>query len=1027
MTLLDFSQTHKRSILFLLAMLTIVGVITAFKIPVALFPSVEFPRVMITFDTVDMPAEQMLAQIIKPAEEAIKQVPGVQTIRSTTSRGTGGISVNFDWNSPMNIKTLEINNVLNRILPMLPLGTTFSSRQMDPSVFPVLGYSLKSNTLSLTQLWTIAQYQLNPLLSSIPGIAQVVIVGGQQAEYQVKINPIRLQAMGLTIQEVMQTLTNNNLIAAVGRMEANYKLYLLVANAPLLNKKTIENTVIRTIPTNTSTNTGTLSGIVKLKDIANITLSTVPQWIHVNAGGQEAVLLQIFQQPNGNSVAINKAVAEKLAQYQKQLPRDIQIAKWYDQSTLVIEAANAVRNAILIGTCLAALILWIFLRNRKVMWIAIFVVPASLSITSLILYIYGMSFNMMTLGGMAAAIGLIIDDAIVMLEHIIWRLRANPEYYHQRIISVALEFFRPLVGSSAATTIIFIPLAFLSGVTGTFFKALSFTMASALVLSFLMTWLVVPLLADYWLNAEDAHQEEGGKWTEKIHQGYIQCMQSLLNRPILLLWGIIPLILLGCIAYEKTGSGFMPNIDEHGFIIDYHTPSGTALSETIRLLDQVEIIIKNTPGIESYAARTGVRFGGADPFSEANEGDISVKVSQKSDYNSEKIMNHIRREITQNVPGIRIEMVQLMEDMIGDLTAVPQPIEIKIYGDDAKKLIKTARKVVNTLSHIPGIVDINDGITPSGDAQIIHIDPIKATAEGVDPGSVGWLLNNYLNGQIVTQLPRNEQWVGLRVWAEDSFRSSPRALLDLMLPAPDGHLYPLKRIASLETKAGQPQITRENLKRMIAVTARIEGRDMGSVAKEVQQTIESKHLLPPETYYELGGLYQEQQTAFHALTLVLITVFASVFLLQLFLYESFRTTLSIMCLPLLSISAVFIGLWLTGMELNISAMMGMTMIVGIVTEVSIFYFSEYEHLTKNLSMLPALIQAGKNRFRPIVMTTLATILALMPMAINLGHGPTMEKPLAIAIIAGLSIQIPLVLLVMPILYYVLSKRKMRLK
>ena len=1023
MNALSFLQTHRRSILFLLTLLSIAGIITAFKVPVALFPAVEFPRVVVSVDAGDMPAERMLVQIIKPAEEAIKQVPGIQNIRSTTSRGSAGITINFAWGSNMSLKALQINNALNRILPILPPNTLFNTRQMDPSVFPILGYSLRSKTLSLVELKTIAQYQLTPLLSDVPGVSQVVVVGGKQAEYHVSIIPERLQALGLSIQNIIQTLSANNVITAVGRLEANDKLYLLVANAPITQQKDIENIVIPTSASTNATNTiASIGSVIRLKDIASVTLDTVPEWISVNADGQEAVLLQIFQQPDGNSVQIARSIAQKLKIYRPQLPQGIKLAKWYDQSQLVTSAADSVRNAIIIGTLLAAFILWIFLRNLKITWIAIFVVPASLSITILILYAAGQSFNMMTLGGMAAAIGLIIDDAIVMLEHIISRLRANPEHYHQRIISAALEFFQPLLGSSAATTIIFIPLAFLSGVTGAFFKALSFTMASALILSFLVTWLAVPLLADHLLKTQDTHHEERGKLTEYCHYYYTLIMQKLLSKPSTLLWGLIPLMAAGYIAYQQTGSGFMPSMDEHGFVIDYRTPPGTALSETVRLMSQIENIIKHTAGVQSYSRRTGVRFGGADSFSEANEGDISVHVDNA--YPTEEVMSNIRQQLKQQVPGINIEIVQLMEDMIGDLTAVPQPIEIKIYTAHSNLLNDIAKKVAVLISHIPGVVDINNGITPSGDAMMIQIDPIKAAIERVDPSSVTQLLSSYITGQVATQLPQGDQWVGLRVLTPDNFRRFPHTLLDIMLPAPDGHLYPLKRIASLEIQTGQAQITRENLKRMVAVTARISGRDMGSVIKDIRNTLDKSSIMTKGNYYELGGLYQEQQSAFQALILVLITAFFSVFLLQLFLYESFCITISIMCLPLFALSAVFLGLWISNTELNISSMMGMTMIIGIITEVAIFYFSEYQHLIETESPLPALIQAGKNRMRPIMMTTLAAILALAPLALDLSHGASMEQPLAIAIIAGLIIQIPLVLLVMPTLYYVLSKRKM---
>jgi multidrug efflux pump subunit AcrB len=686
----------------------------------------------------------------------------------------------------------------------------------------------------------------------------------------------------------------------------------------------------------------------------------------------------------------------------------------------VTASASSVRDAILIGAGLAALVLLAFLRNLKITLIAILVVPAVLASTAVLLMVLNMSFNIMTLGGMAAAVGLIIDDAIVMVEHIVRRLRSEQGDASQRVMSAAMEFFRPLTGSSASTIIIFLPLAFLSGVTGAFFKALSITMASSLVISFLITWLAVPVLAAKFLNRKDANQKEGGPVQDWLSGHYKALLGRLLDRPWAVLLGIIPLLSLGWFAFQHVGSGFMPAMDEGGFVLDYRSAPGTALSETDRLLRQVEAIIRATPDVETYSRRTGTGLGGG--LSEANTGDFFIRLKSGQRRPVDEVMTDIRSRIEHNVPGLQIEMAQLMEDLIGDLTAVPQPVEIKLYADSPTQLGPLALKVAERISKIHGIVDIKNGINPAGDAMQIHVDRVKAALEGMTPDAITKAVNDYLSGAVATQIGTNVKMIGVRVWVPKTWRNTDSDLGRLQLRAPDGHLFPLKRVATFDAVNGQPEITRENLRQMIAVTARIEGRDLGSSVSDVKQVMNAPGMLPKGAYYELGGLYQQQQIAFHGLILVFAAATALVFFLLLFMYESFRLAIAILLTSLMAVSAVFIGLWLTGIELNITAMMGMTMIIGIVTEVAIFFFSEQQELSESTSRHDALIDAGTNRMRPIAMTTIAAILTLLPLAFAIGQGSQMQQPLAIAIISGLIVQLPLVLLIMPTVFHLMHRR-----
>lgn len=1011
MDIAHWGAAHRRSILFLVVLLALGGVVAGFNLPVSLFPHIDFPRVVVSLESGDQPADKMVIETTRIVEQAVRSVPNVENLRSTTSRGSAELSINFKWGSDMVSAMLQTESAINQILPKLPAGTTFTVRRMDPTVFPVAAYSLSSSKSSLIQLRDLAEYQIIPLLSSVEGVASVKVLGGQQAEYRVEINPDKLDAFGLTFSDVSAALSASNVLQAVGRLEDHYKLYLLLSDTRIHSLENIKNTVLRSGQ----------DGIVRLSDIANIYPTTVPQWQRITADGRDAVLVQIFQQPGGNTVKIIRSLQQRLDAYKSKIPTDVKIANWYDQSQLITESAKSVRDAIIIGVILAAVILYLFLRNVKITIIAILVVPSVLATTILLLNVLHMSFNIMTLGGMAAAVGLIVDDAIVMIEQIIRRLRESKQNINLTIRQAAIEFTRPLAGSSAATIVIFAPLAFLSGVTGAFFKALSLTMASSLFISFLLAWLAIPLLAEHFLHQKDAEEEDAGPIFNKMLVYYQQIMQKLAKKPVLILIGIIPLLITGFVGYKQVGSGFMPHMDEGGFILDYRTPAGTSLTETDRLLRQVETILQSNPSVDTYSRRTGAQLGGG--LTEANEGDFFVRLKPFPRPPIDDVMDQIRQEVEAKVPGLEIEMALLMEDLIGDLTAVPQPVEIILYGNKISELQNIAPKVADRISKIPGIVDVKDGIVLAGDAINIIVDRDKASLEGLNPDLVTQQLDAWFNGIVTTDVQNNIKLIGVRVWVPESNRDKTTSFEKIWLRAPDGHRFPLKRIAHISYDTGQPQITRDNLKRMVAVTARISGRDLGSTITDVKKALSNQGLLPGDMYYKLGGLYKQQQIAFRGLIAVFIAAFALVFLLLLFLYEEFSAVIAIMTSPIIALSAVFTGLWVTGTELNITAMMGMTMIIGIVTEVSIFYFSQYHDELKQdpQDRISALIRAGNYRIRPIAMTTLAAILALLPLALAIGQGSAMQQPLAIAIISGLAIQVPLVVIVMPMIYHSLLK------
>jgi multidrug efflux pump subunit AcrB len=1004
MSFAAFTERHARSILLVALALAIAGVVSATSLPVGLFPQVAFPRVVVDLDAGSRPADQTALLVTRPVEEAIRTVPGVLDVRSASSRGSAQISIDFGWGRDMVSSTLLIDAAVAKILPNLPPSTGYNVRRMDPTVFPIISYALQSDNLSPVNLHDLAQYQIVPLLSAIPGLARVDVQGGDTAEVQVLADPHRLAAYGLSITDVSDALTKGNVLQAVGQLQDNHKLFLVMADRSIGQTAAIGDVVLRSDP----------AGIVRVRDVAKVQDGVVPQWTRVVEDGKPAVLFNVYEQPDGNAVQVAVAVQAKLTGFQ--LPPGVHLVNWYDQSELVTQSAASVRDAVLIGLVLAALVLILFLRSWRVTLIAVLVVPATLATAILVLSLLGMSFNIMTLGGIAAAVGLLIDDVIVMVEHIARRAGAPKPgggvIGSAAVLPAGREFLRPLTGSSLATLIVFLPLGFLSGVTGAFSQALSVTMAAALAISYFMTAFAVPVLARHLVDF-DRWRDPGAAGNSWLARGHGRLLDILFGRPWLFGLALVPLLAVGWLAYGAVPTGFMPAVDEGGFILDYYTPAGTSLTETSREVAQIDELLRATPEVATFSRRLGTGLGG--DLGESYHGDYFVRLKPDHARSTPDVMAAVLSEVQNQVPGVQAELAQLMEDLIGDLTAVPQPIEIKLYAADPAALIPQAQKVADAISKVDGVVEVKSGVKLAGDALNLKIDPVLAGIEGVSPDDVSRAVDAALTGTVATQMPEATKTIGVRVLITDALALRQASLADLPIRATDGHVFPLRRVATLVPVSGQPEISRDNLQPMIAVTGRIEGRGLGAAVGDVEQVLHQSGMLGAGIRYELGGLYQQQQIAFAGLTRVFAAALIAEFILLLFLYEQLWLPVIIIACSLLSTTAVFTALWLTGVDLNITALMGMTMIIGIGTEMAIFYVSEYAELAHEMEPRRALREASRNRLRPITMTTLAAILTLMPLALAIGQGSAIQQPLAISIIAGLLLQYPLVLLAMPVL------------
>jgi CzcA family heavy metal efflux pump len=1024
---------HSRSVIFLILTLALLGGYLAFTIPVSVFPSTNFPRILIAVDNGVMPIDQMMVTITRPIEETVNSVPGLLTVRSITSRGSAEVDLFFRWDVDM-FQTLQyVNAALSRVQPELPATAKIEAHRMTFASFPIIGYSLVAPNIPPTKLWEMATYDIKPRLNRLDGVSTVLVQGGQEPEFYVTPDPAKLQLAGITVPDILEAVRKTNLIDSPGLIENNHQLVLGLVNAQVRTPEQIAATVIKT----------TQSGIpVRIGDIAAVAPGVKPVYTIVNANGKPAILLNINRQPDSNTVQVANEVHAEVARIQQSLPPGVQLQPFYDQSIIVGESIKSVRDAILLGLILASIILVVFLRDWGTSIVAGLVIPVTILVTFIALKVLGESFDLMTLGGLAAAVGLVIDDAIVVVENIVLHRDAG-ESRTRAIHSALQEITVPLIGSTVTPIVVFLPLIAITGVTGTFFRALAITMGVSLLTSLALALTWTPNLSLYFIGrgkrdreeeSEDSEEESISRllaaedahlsgFFQKVVAFHERWLRRALARPLYLAVLSAGLIVISYLCYRFSGSDLLPEMDEGGFIVDYIMPAGSSLAETDRVVNHIEQLLREMPEVESTSRRTGMQLGLA-AVTEANTGDISVKLKQKRDRDIEEIISDVRAEIKQKEPAVDVEFPQVLQDMIGDLTSAPEPIQIKLFSADAKVLEEWAPKVADSISKIHGVVDVLNGVenTISGPAVVFQVDPMVAARAGFSAEEVATDAAAILEGEPApTPVVTNDRAYTLRVRFPQSNRASLSAMRDTLLTSSTGKTATLGSLATVTEFPGQTEIRRENLQRDIAVTARLEGSDLGSAMDAVQKGISSLHL-PASIRVEYGGTYEEQQKSFHDLVLVFVLAILLVFIVLLFEFGEFAAPLAILASALLSTSGVFIALLVTRTTFNISSFMGMIMVVGIVAKNGILLLDADQKFRKlGMSAEDAMLQASRRRLRPIVMTALATVAGMLPLAFAIGAGSQMLQPLAIAVIGGILISMILSLIITPAVHSYLGR------
>jgi CzcA family heavy metal efflux pump len=1011
-----WTAKFSKPIIFVIAALIATGVYLAFSIPVAVFPSTDFPRIVVGVDNGVAPIDQMQVTVTRNIEEAMNSVPGLDTVRSTTSRGSAEINLFFNWNVNM-FQTLEfVNAALARVQPTLPATAKLTANRLTFAAFPILGYSMTSDSIPQNTLWELANYSIKPRLNRVNGVSMVVIQGGQVPEFQVEPDPAKLLQSQVTVPGILDAIARGNMIDSPGLLENNHELSLALVTSQTRNPVEISNIVVKTSP----------AGVpVRIGDLARVGTSVMPVYTIVTANGKPAVLLNVFRQPTGNTVAVADLIAKELDQIRTTLPPGVKIQPFYDQSQLVRESIASLRDAILIGLVLAAIILVLFLRDWGSSIVAGLVIPATIAITLIVLRWLGESFDLMTLGGLAAAVGLVIDDAIVVVENIVLH-RDSGQSRGDAIRSAINEIRVPLVGSTITPIVVFLPLVSITGVTGTFFRALAITVGTALLTSLLLALTWTPTLSHYLLKRKrkgDSQEPAHGHATTgpmgSLTRFYVRVLSVALARPIVLALGCVALVAVSFLCYSSLGSELLPEMDEGGFVLDYLMPAGSSLKDTNDVLLAVEKILAKTPEVEGTSRRTGLQLG-LSAVTEANTGDFLVHLKKDRERGIDEIISELRKKINTQYPQLDVEFIQVLQDMIGDLSNSPEPIEIKLFSQDPALLKKWAAKVGDQIKKIPTVKDVKNGIenTVSGSAVVMRVDPVLAARSGFTPQEIELDASAILQGEpATTPVVVNDRSYTIRVRFPDSTRVNLDQIKNTMIVSASGKNATLGTLATFEDQAGQTEVRRENLQRVVGVTGRFEGISLGKGILEVQKVVEELKL-PPEIRVVYGGTYAEQQRSFKDLLFVLFVAVLLVFMVLLFEFGTFGAPVAILASALLSTSGVFLALLVTGTTFNISSFMGLIMVIGIVAKNGILLLdADQRFRAEGYSAHDAMMEAGERRLRPILMTAMATVAGMIPLSLALGAGSQMLQPLAIAVIGGIMASMVLSLVVTPAIHY----------
>ncbi len=1014
----DYYRRYTKPTIFVLLVLLILGGFAYRQMETLLFPDVVFPKIRIIADNGEQPIDKMLITVTRPLEIAIKRVNGIASVRSSTNRGSCTIEAFFEWNTDINVARMQLEARINEIKNTLPSTANLVIEAMSQNIYPVIGYTLESEKYGQVEMKNVAMFFAKPRFSEVQGISNVFVRGGKTKEFVIKPDPMKMVQFGLNPQNLIDVLGRTNFIESNGLLSDYRRLYLSVTDSRINTLDELKNLVIR--------NDG--NRIIRLGDVAMVEFREQQEFIRINANGREAVILDIVKQKGSNLLDFVEKVQEKAREIQKQLPQGMVLKTYYNQSVFVTDSIDSVLRAIYEGLILALLVVVLFLRSFRASLNVIIIIPVTLALTLTVLYLAGITLNIMSLGAIAASIGLIIDDAIVVIEQIHRVHEENPEKDLHSVVSETIKMLFPaMVGSSLSTIVIFFPFVMMSGVAGSFFRELTATMEITLVCSFITTWLGLPALhlALGYKHRRKSPAGEQGQYTGKHSLAWLLWF---FDKPAFALGFIVILAASAVFLIPRLNTGFLPILDEGTIVFDYLTPPGTALDASDAMMRRVDTVVLHHKDVATYMRRLGTNMSSSISMASGvippNEGDYLIQLKPAINRSTEDVISELRQRVSAQEPALTIEFGQRIADLLGDLIGRPEPIEIKIFGDDRAQLETLAIKAQSLLQKVKGIADLKDGIVVEGPSISIIPDEARLAQFHLNASDLQTQLQANNEGVKVGEVQSGEQMLRILLRFTDFRENYLDKILEQPIFSPDGSFRPLKYFARAELSKGFPDVTREDLKSNIVITARLENRDLGSAMNEIKTSLANDLIMPPGYYIVYGGTYAQQQSSFNELLMILLAAIVLVFTILLFLFRDLRIPLLVIFISVLGTAGCVWALYITGIQLNVGSYTGIIMIVGIIAENAIFTVNQFMVTMKSTSgdVDASIRYAISMRIRPKLMTAIGAILALTPLALGIGVGAQMQQPLAIAVIGGFIVAMPLLLFVFPSLLRLIYHR-----
>lgn len=1018
MVFADFALRNARGLIITLAVLVVLGITSIGQLPKSIYPRVSFARVVVVAQNGQTPPEQMQQNITRPLEQAVSTIVGVKLVQSNSSQGSSLISITFDPSIDINVDLQRVNSTVTNVRATLPPNTDVQAQYVNPNIFPVLGYTVELPGRSTADVHTLAEYTIKPALTGIDGVAQIRVVGGRHPEYWVSVDPRRAASRGIAIDKLVAAIAANNAVTSVGHFNGFSQSQIVLVSGKPQSPEDIAKIVVE----NRDGTPITVGAVANVHDALELRTALV------SSGGRDTVLLNVYAQPGGNISQIYRDVDAAVTKEARTLGSGAAITPYWNQATLVDDSVTSLRDAILIGTGLSIAVMWFFLGSIRSTLVAATVIPLSTAIAFFFIKLFDQGLNLMTLGGLAIGVGLVIVDAIFVVENIYRHLQDGVDRFEAVRRGMA-EIAVPMIGSTITTIVVFAPMALLSGVTGAFFVALSVTLATALALSLFFALFITPLMSAYFLRApkiaEKRARHPGARTMDWLLRRYEPGLRWIMRRPAAAFGGAAAILALTAIVGSGLGSDFLPEMDEGAFEFNFTMPPGTSLNETDRALKEAEAVIAANPNVLAYARLTGLDPSGFFP-APPNAGNIRATLLERNKRKDgiDKILDDIRSDVGAKVPILKFTITQILQDLLNDLSNTPATIEIKIFGSDETRLEALAKRIDDRIVKVRGVVDDFDGVAYSTPNTLVKLKALAGSRAGFTTMSLTDAVQAGFDGVIATTIPRLPVPVPVRVrydipWNDISLGD----LQSLPVAAPNGTTYSLGALADIVALGQTTERNEENLQQIVRVTANVSGRDLGSTIADIKTAI-SSIALPPGYRVIYGGRYALQQRSFSEFGTAIGVAILLVFITMIFEFRGFRIPIVIISSVPLALFGVVVALRITNIPLNVSSFMGLILLVGGVVKNGILLFDEVDKLIANgLTPGDAMVESARLRMRPIIMTTLTSLLGVVPLALGLGAGSEMQKPLAVATIGGLAFSTFFTVYLMPAFYISFRKRE----